>query len=104
MRDLSEANCSLLKSEDWTDVFRETDVNKKWEHFYTIFHYYFNTACPFIRKKILNISNNKWINDEIRSAKSKLQFLYELYRETKTIDNKQLYTSYKRNYQSIIKI
>jgi hypothetical protein len=87
MRDLSEANltglCLLLKSEDWTDVFRETDVNKKWQHSYNIFHYYFNTACPFVRKKILSTSNNKWINDEIRPTKSKLQFLYELYKETK---------------------
>jgi hypothetical protein len=87
MRDLSEANltglCLLLKSEDWTDVFRETDVNKKWQHSYNIFHYCFNIAYPFVRKKILSTSNNKWINDEIRPTKSKLQFLYKLYKETK---------------------
>jgi hypothetical protein len=49
------------------------------------------------------MSNNKWINEEIIAAKWKLQFLYKLYKDTKTIDNIQLYTSYKRKYYTIIK-
>jgi hypothetical protein len=60
IRDLSEANLTghrlLLKNEVWVDVFRETDVNKKWENFYISFHYYLSTACPIVRKKIFNMS------------------------------------------------
>jgi hypothetical protein len=38
------------------------------QNFYTTFHYYLNIACPTVRK-IFNMSNNKWINEEIIAAK-----------------------------------
>jgi hypothetical protein len=42
---------SLLRNGKWADVFSETDVDKKWKNFYTIFNHYFSMACPLIRKK-----------------------------------------------------
>jgi hypothetical protein len=95
--------CTLLKNEAWKDVIGETDVNEIWEKFYATFNYLLNIARPFIRKKILCSVNNKWINDEVTRARSKLQFLYKLHKETNTKANKLLYTSYKRQYLHTVK-
>jgi hypothetical protein len=88
--------CILLKNEAWEDVIGETDVNKIWEKFYATFNYLLNIARPFIRKKILCSVNNKWINNEVTRARSKLKF-YKLHKETNTKANKNCCTLHIRD-------
>jgi hypothetical protein len=107
-RELSETNinclCTFLKNEVWSEVFCETDVNEKWEKFCCTFKYYFNRACPITKKKFSNAPNKKWVSNEVIVPSSKLKFLYNVYKETTTKANKQLYISYKRKYKNLVKM
>jgi hypothetical protein len=87
-RNLAEANitglCSLIQIEPWSVVFWEKDINKKWDTFYTTFNYYFNIACPKLRRNITRTVKARWINKDIVIAKNQLKDLYNIYRLSAT--------------------
>jgi hypothetical protein len=61
--------------------------------------------CIYItKKKFSNAPNKKWVSNEVTVASSKLEFLYNVYKETTTKANKQLYITYKRKYKDIVKM
>jgi hypothetical protein len=67
IRNVSEANiiglCSLIQNETWTVVFQENNREKKWDSFYSVFSYYFNLACPKVRRNIVRSLSVPWINN-----------------------------------------
>jgi hypothetical protein len=59
-----------IQTEIWTEVFRENDVVKKWDSFYSIFNYYFNVACPKVRTNIASALKVPWINKDAVIART----------------------------------
>jgi hypothetical protein len=57
--------CPLIQNETWIDVFRENDMAKNLDSFYSIFNCYFNLSCPKVRRNIVSALNVPWINNVI---------------------------------------
>jgi hypothetical protein len=104
--DISENNkiglCSLIQTELWSDMFSENDIKSKWISFYSIFNYYFNIACPKVRQNIASAKKASWINKVVK-ARIKLRNLYDLYLLHKSQEHKDIYKTYKREYNAVIK-
>jgi hypothetical protein len=87
-RNIVEANitglCSLTQIEPWSEVFWEKNTNIKWDTFYTTFNYYFNIACPKVRRNVTRTVKAPWINKDIVIAKNQLKDLYNNYRLSDT--------------------
>jgi hypothetical protein len=51
VRDLSDDSItcfySFIQTETWPEVFSENDTENKWNSFYSICNYYFNTRIAF---------------------------------------------------------
>lgn len=107
VRDLNKSNvdglCILLQNENWSAVYQEKDINKKWDKFYTIFNYNFNIACPIYSKSIKSTPMRQWINKDVTEAKLKLKEYYDQYMKTKLEDDKKVYLTYKKEYIRIIR-
>jgi hypothetical protein len=80
-------------------VYREDNVKKKWDSFYTNFNYYFNIVCPKARRNSESASKAPWIN-KVLIARTKLKKLYDHYMQSKIQVDKDIY---KKEYNVIIK-
>ncbi|PNF31582.1 hypothetical protein B7P43_G00791 [Cryptotermes secundus] len=106
-RDLSDDNitcfCSYIQTETWMEVFNDNDIEIKWNSFYGIFNYYFNIACPKVRRNFASVNKATWINKDVVIARTKLRNLYDLYIQCKSQEYKNVYKAYKKVYNTIIK-
>jgi hypothetical protein len=84
-------------------VHREDNVKKKWDSLYSIFNHYFNIACPKARRNLVSASKAPWINKEVFNARTKLKKLYDHYMQSKIQVDKDIYKTYKKEYNVIIK-
>jgi hypothetical protein len=67
-----------------------------------MFSYYFNLACPKVRRKTAISSNVPWINNDI-TAGTKLKSLYYLYMQSMIQEHRNKYKAYKKEYSAVIK-
>jgi hypothetical protein len=54
-----------------------------WNYFYSIFNYYFNLACPKVRRNIVSSLNFPCINKDVIAARTKQKNLYDLCMQSK---------------------
>ena len=85
------------------EVFNDNDIEVKWNSFYGIFNYYFNIACPKVRRNFASVNKATWINKDVVIARTKLRNLYDLYIQCKSQEYKNVYKAYKKVYNTIIK-
>jgi hypothetical protein len=64
-----------------------------------IFNYYFNLACPKVRRNIVSSSNVPWINNKVITVRTILKILYDLYMESKIQEHRDKYQAYKKGIQ-----
>jgi exonuclease III len=105
-RDLSEDNiiglCTLIQSETWLEMLNESVIDKKWNSFYSTFNYYYNLACPKVRRNMGIDKKPCWINKDVRVAREILRNRYDLYIRFKSYELKNNYKLYKKEYKKII--
>jgi hypothetical protein len=78
-------------------------VEKKGDSFYSVFSYYFNLACPKVRRNTVTSFNVPWINNDVITARTKLKSLYYLHMQSKTQEHRNTYKAYKKEYSAVIK-
>lgn len=69
---------SDLSTEQWTGVWGTPGgIDKKFDVFYSIYLYYFNTNFP-IKKRYKNITRKQWVSEPLRNSSRELKRLHFL--------------------------
>lgn len=76
-----------LQRESWIPVYNVHDINDKFNHFFEIFYYHFDTSFPNTKKQIRH-NTDTWINDQIRRSSTNLKDLYILQKSYPILQNK----------------
>jgi hypothetical protein len=66
-------------------------------------NYYFNIACPKVRRNIASASKVPWINKDAAIERTKLKDLYYLYMQSKIKEYRDIYKACEKEYNVIIK-
>lgn len=105
-RDTRENNLitlyTLLKSENWSGVLQELDVDKQLDLFYSIFMSHYNAACPLVTRKVKR-PKNKWFDKNLLTLKTTLKYYYDRYKQTKLTTDRNNYLHQKKIYRDEIK-
>ena len=114
-RNLSEYNKNLfvnsVQNQNWSSIFKETDVNQKYNNFINIFTQHFNSCFPLELTHSISSLKNPWFNTEAKRLNNlkytTLQLsksnhsLRPLYIKTRTLYNKTIKTLKKQYYHNL---
>ncbi|XP_039299029.1 uncharacterized protein LOC120354929 [Nilaparvata lugens] len=105
-RDYNEHNVNafheLLKKESWDDVYRSCNVDEMYESFLKILTSHKNQAFPLKRKKVSQLKQNKWMNNDVKRAREEYRDAALFYRQYKTNTLKNLLKQKKQQYKNIL--
>lgn len=83
---------SLLRSENWDEIYSLAGVEEKYQTFYNMFFYHFDAAFPVSTFRPKN-KREKWVNHEIKKYSSHIK---DLYVWSKITASPFLYNRYKQ--------
>lgn len=86
----------MLKKESWLDLYM-APVETKFDVFYNIFRYYFDSAFPLVKNRIYE-KREKWITNDIIKQKEEIICLSQTIRLTKDKTLKLLLNKKKKEY------
>lgn len=90
--------------QDWSPVFRETDVDSAYNNFLDIFVSLYNNHCP-VKEYYKNNKNTKypWLTKGIINACKKKNILYKSFIKSKTKEAELKYKVYKNKLTGVIR-
>lgn len=91
-----------VSRENWLNVYSATTVSEGFKAFTSNFDYYIEISFPFTTVTE-NCNKKSWITRGIKISCQKLKLLYQIMIQTKTLEDKNYYKSYKRIYDKVIK-
>ena len=107
VRSTKISNLSMLKDrlaqETWSQVFAESDSNKKWKVFYNIFNSHFEISCPLSKKRAhIQPSPKIKLARDLIAIREKMKDYYEFFKYFKLDCYKVLYNSYKNKFKHAV--
>lgn len=102
--DYRKLNCNI-ETENWNDIYNETDVNLAVEKFIRKIHFYIEEASTSKKKRVSNRARKEWITTGIlKSCRTK----NNLYRQSKAspsnLELKRKYVEYKNKLKTMIQL